>query len=235
MGRDLDPFIAQEGNLYRYVGNDPTNAIDPSGLAPTKKEQQGWKQLSEKYCDQMNELSAPRSPVFGIDRVKRNRLNRERENLASDLQGYWRGAYLEWARQQINLRRMYDWLISLHHSRWEQARKRGLTCLTWDQYRKGFPDYDKMREIAWENYLAVMEKRAEFIFMTHMKFAKGIVGNDGSNKIIWDRIKLDEYFKTTRFQEVMDWCREHLEDSEITNRKGYGDVDFKGCYKAWER
>jgi RHS repeat-associated protein len=59
-GEDPIGLGAQESNLYRYVGNAPTNAVDPSGLVPErppkgrkkptlKEEVSGWiKQLNDR-------------------------------------------------------------------------------------------------------------------------------------------------------------------------------------------
>ena len=37
LGEDPSGFEAGDSNLYRYVGNDPTNEVDPSGLEPPNK------------------------------------------------------------------------------------------------------------------------------------------------------------------------------------------------------
>jgi len=37
ISQDPEGFAAGDGNLYRYVGNDPTNGVDPSGLQPPPK------------------------------------------------------------------------------------------------------------------------------------------------------------------------------------------------------
>lgn len=95
-------------------------------------------------------LSVPRN-LGVIDRVKRRRHEEESQALATALHGYWKGAYLEWARQERLIRSTYRWLENWYRSRWEMLRKKGLTCETWDEYRERLPSLDKMLESGWKN------------------------------------------------------------------------------------
>lgn len=66
-----------------------------------------------------------------------------------------------------------------------------------------------------------------------MRITRKTVGNAGANEAIWKRIGLDDYSKSTRFKEVMEWLKDHIDEIEFTNK--YGDVEFKEIFKLWEK
>ncbi|MGO9599952.1 MAG: RHS repeat domain-containing protein [Isosphaeraceae bacterium] len=73
-------FAAGDNNLYRYVGNDPGDDLDPNGLAGKKPGRGGWRQ-GDNADDQFQ----------GIDKAQRKRANWRPQTQGPDANPEWVG------------------------------------------------------------------------------------------------------------------------------------------------